>query len=561
MSSSEFTLRRAKIIGGSANVDPSHDDQASQKAPDPVERLKRLREASAREPQAPAEPPQTDEAETTAPAADALERLKRLNELASAAREGRAPTASGDPAPLPIETDGSEAPALERLARLNGALREGPTTDTPPLTPQPAAPPAPMRQARKFRPSGRIIKSLLALAVVIALAWVPVQRLLTTTSAQATVNARLINLRAPIDGRVTFLARLAVGTLVKPGEPLLRVTNVRAERQRLDDLRSMESDLTSEISTQRKRLTQLHDIRADAKLQRDAFQSGRVRQLEARQAELEAELKAAQAHHEDAIKSFERSKDLKARGYQTTATLLHAERDFKVSANQVDAANKRLDANKVELEAARKGLFVGDSYNDLPRSAQRLDELNQQIADLTSKLEERSTRLEHVTKELASERAQFSKRSVVEVDATVRGRVWEALTADGEEVRSGQDLLRVLDCGGAVVTATVSEAVYNRLWIGQPVQFQMRGDSRRYDGSVAALTGLAAAGSNFAIEQTALTREPYHVTIAVPGLAARDECNVGRTGQVTFDTAPKETAKGLGTAARKAVERLKPTLP
>ena len=39
----------------------------------------------------------------------------------------------------------------------------------------------------------------------------------------------------------------------------------------------------------------------------------------------------------------------------------------------------------------------------------------------------------------------------------MHGRVWEVLTANGEEVRVGQELLRVLDCGGAVVTATVSE--------------------------------------------------------------------------------------------------------
>ena len=114
----------------------------------------------------------------------------------------------------------------------------------------------------------------------------------------------------------------------------------------------------------------------------------------------------------------------------------------------------------------------------------------------------------------------------------MRGRIWEVLTANGEEVRVGQDLLRVLDCGGAVVTATVSEAVYNKLWIGQRAHFRLRGERTEYPGTVVGLTGLAAAGSNFAIEQTALTREPYHVTIAVPGLAERRECNVGRTGQV-----------------------------
>jgi multidrug resistance efflux pump len=172
----------------------------------------------------------------------------------------------------------------------------------------------------------------------------------------------------------------------------------------------------------------------------------------------------------------------------------------------------------------------------LPRSAQRLDEVGQQIVEASSQLDERKSRLSYLKTELEAESRLFERFSTAQVDATVRGRVWEVLTANGEEVRAGQDLLRVLDCGGAVVTATVSEAVYNKLYVGQPARFHLRGERQEYSGSVASLTGLAAAGSNFAIGQTALTREPYHVAIAVPGLAARAECNVGRTGQVTFDT-------------------------
>ena len=71
-----------------------------------------------------------------------------------------------------------------------------------------------------------------------ALGWIPLQRLLATTSAEATVNARLINLRAPIDGKVTLAApTLAVGTEVDPGETLMYLANQRADRGRLDDLR------------------------------------------------------------------------------------------------------------------------------------------------------------------------------------------------------------------------------------------------------------------------------------------------------------------------------------
>jgi hypothetical protein len=50
----------------------------------------------------------------------------------------------------------------------------------------------------------RSIKTLLALAVAIALGWTPLQRLLQTTSAEAAVNARLVTLRAPIDAEISL---------------------------------------------------------------------------------------------------------------------------------------------------------------------------------------------------------------------------------------------------------------------------------------------------------------------------------------------------------------------
>ena len=191
------------------------------------------------------------------------------------------------------------------------------------------------------------------------------------------------------------------------------------------------------------------------------------------------QITSAEAMHADANEAMERSKKLRETGSQTIATLLHAERDFKTTQLGIKAARIRLEGNKIELDAAKKGLFVGDSYNDLPRSAQRLDEVRQQILDSSARVEENKGRLSYLEKEMAAETEQFATHSHADVNATVRGRIWEVLTANGEEVRVGQDLLRVLDCAGAVVTATVSEGVYNKLWIGQQARFHLRGERDR----------------------------------------------------------------------------------
>jgi multidrug resistance efflux pump len=508
--------------------------------------------------------------QTSGSEADALERLKRLNESAAEAARTAPDQIAGSPKFVPAvirtgspggavdaaqaEKPVSEAEALKRLSRLNEALRNQPQVDHPRLEPEMDDVVVNERRFNWIRnrlPSKRIIKSLLALAAVVALAWVPIRTLLTTTSTQATINARLMNFRTPINGKVSILApRLNAGSLIQQGEPLFRVTNARADRQRLDDLRREISLIRTETVTLENKIGQLQDIEKGLKAQTDAFQSSRVRQLEARQNELEAEVKAAVAAEEDALKSLERSQELQSRGHQTVATLLHAERDHKVAIEKTKAARRRLEGNKIELEGAQKGFFVGDSYNDLPRSAQRLDEIGQQLVSAKSEQQERKARLEFLEKELASEAELFTRDSTAEIVSPVRGRVWQVLTANGEEVSSGQDLLKVVDCSAAVVTATVSETVYNRLWIGQAVEFQLRGQSKVYSGKVAGLTGLAPAGSNFAIEQVNLRQEPHHVTVSVPALQNQKSCNIGRTGNVTFLNSAAEAPKLLTPASR-----------
>ena len=48
----------------------------------------------------------------------------------------------------------------------------------------------------------RVLKSLIGLVVVVAVGWIPVRALLETSSTEAVINARLITLRAPIEGQV-----------------------------------------------------------------------------------------------------------------------------------------------------------------------------------------------------------------------------------------------------------------------------------------------------------------------------------------------------------------------
>ena len=191
----------------------------------------------------------------------------------------------------------------------------------------------------------------------------------------------------------------------------------------------------------------------------------------------------------------------------------------------------------IELNALSGGVFVGDGYNDKPSSAQRLDEIAIEITDLETQLAANIAAHDRLVAAVADEQARFDQASTASILAPTTGRVWEMLTAPGEQVAAGQDLLRMLDCSQAVVTAVVSEAVYNRLVIGAPATFTFRDGGRSYAGEVVSLTGEASAPANLAIAPTALEAEPYRVTIGVPNLAVGDNCLIGRTGRVEFGNA------------------------
>jgi multidrug resistance efflux pump len=390
---------------------------------------------------------------------------------------------------------------------------------------------------------GRVLKSALGLALVIGVGWGPAQRLLQTTSVEAVVNARLVTLRAPIDGEIAVTpGTLQVGANLAAGATLLRIVNRRADRSRLDDLRRMVAGLREERLVLDAKIKSIQAKHAEFIEQTKSFQHGRIKQLEARAAEIDSEIAAADVKFEDATELLQRMSTLESKGVQTPVARDRARREEEVAAQAITGAQQRARAVAVELDAARAGTFVGDSYNDRPRSSQHADELQEQLIGLTAELRLHDARAARLETELVEETARFNDLAEAKIVAPANANVWEVLTAPGEEVRRGQDLVRLLDCNTAVVTATVSESVYNRLRVGARARFRFRDDNKDLEGRVVHLTGVAAAPANLAIAPSALMKEAYRVTVAIPGLTASPTCDLGRTGRVIFEDGSPATA-------------------
>jgi multidrug resistance efflux pump len=352
-----------------------------------------------------------------------------------------------------------------------------------------------------------------------------------------------LGLRAsPGDGVVqTGPSPLEFGTPFAPGDVLVRIINDRADRSRVDNLtyeiqrlRDDRPGIVARLADARMRLTDLTE-------QTRLFTEARTLQLEARD-ELKAELEAAQARNEEAKISFDRFVTLASKGWTSRAQLNQAQRDASIAEKSQAAAQKRLEAVGVEFAAAQRGVFVGVSSNDRPRYMQRADQLEQQVNTLAETLAERDQRLVRLNEQLAGAKARYAVLAAADTVAPAKGNIWETLVSPGQQVHRGQELLRVLDCDRAVVTAVVSEAVYNQLQVGSPARFLPRGGREELVGRVTRLTSASASPSSLAVRPSALTGETYRVTVSVPKIAEGESCIVGRTGRLNFDDVPLEIA-------------------
>ena len=388
-----------------------------------------------------------------------------------------------------------------------------------------------------WRRRSTLAKTAAALLAALFLVWTPAQRLMTSTSAQAIVNARIVTVRASIDGVVVArLPALAMGASVEAGAALLEIENPLADSAALNALRHTRAQLATSFAVLEAKRRFLANRIETHTSRMQTFRAGRIAQLEMRISALDADLAAARVSHATMAGALQRARSLSAKGIVSQSKLDATVNEESTALQLIERVSRQKDGLGVELRAVRAGAFIGDSYNDIPQSAQRLQEDELALIGIDAHLHNARTDLADLERQVGAETQRHALLASATLRSAVSGRVWEVLVAPGELVSRGQDLARLLDCASSTVTAAVSETVYQYLAIGQRAQFRPRTGEPASDGWITGLSGLASVNSNSAIHQSALSKEPYKVTLRFPHLDRAAHCLVGRSGLVTFDT-------------------------
>jgi multidrug resistance efflux pump len=400
--------------------------------------------------------------------------------------------------------------------------------------------PAGLAGARDL-PWRRIAKFGIGAALLGVGALTTYQQVVVRVSREAVINARVASVRSPMDG-IVKTATTTPGRAVQAGVPIGNIEDPMADDARVFQLQQDTQATERERTALARRVVDLQQARSDAEAQAEAYRVGRVRQDELHVEEARASLSAALARESDANAAEGRGAALHAHGYVADAAYERAQHAREVAQQDTIAARKRLEAFTVELDAARKGTYLGDNYNDVPSSFQRARELTVRIEETQATLDQLARKEETLTAQLAAEQKRLAARSTAPLAAPIDGNLWTVQAASGEYVRKGQELFTVLDCSTVVVTAAVSERDYNELRLGDPVHFRVAGSGREYSGSVSKL-GLTSTGRSFAI---APEERGHQLAVQLADLqdSDSDRCAVGRTGEILFE------GRGQGLAAR-----------
>ena len=371
---------------------------------------------------------------------------------------------------------------------------------------------------------------------------------LAGVSADATVNARLATIRAPISGELAF-ATQRIGTVARRRERLGQIKNRRVDTARVSDLALRRDELAAQIAEAQAKRKATEAARKALAAHATTYKQGRIAQLKARIDEAEAQIDVAVAQEREARQALKRARALRKRSVATAASLDKAEAAHEVALKTREAARQRKSFLEVELSAARQGTYLGDSYNDAPYSWQQFKRLELRLKELDAELASLEKRHAKVTDHLDAARVRISRMSHAELRSPVNGVVWDFLADTGEVVKSGQELLHVVDCDSIVITSSVSERLFNRLKRGDGAQFRVLGGERAYEATVVRLAGSGARGRYETLAVSAgedqLTRYDVLLSIDDPDFNTEQGCPIGRTGRVVFSESPAEMLRHL----------------
>ncbi|WP_026190546.1 HlyD family secretion protein [Methylobacterium sp. WSM2598] len=357
------------------------------------------------------------------------------------------------------------------------------------------------------------------------------------TSLDGTVNARFTVVAAPIEGVVTATPP-KVGTSVPKHTELFTIRNSRIAR-------TAEAQLDADLGAARERLRALEAqignltaLRNDLNGRLKEYQQASLANIQQEMVVRQQRIGAAQANQASATADLVRKTTLGATGVVAGSSVEVARAASITAASEQAIAKAELERLNRQLDAVKRGTFVGEGRNDVPYSQQRADEVTIQLATVETQTRSERARVQLLVRQLEIERQRNDTLSLADVRVPFEGVIWRNNVVAGSNVVVGNELIRLLDCRDLFVDILVDETDYDQIRPGDQAEVRLLGSTEIIRGTV-----VSVRGSSAAVEEVVLAAVPpesrgrnarIRVALEPNGMQTdyANFCQVGRTVQV-----------------------------
>jgi hypothetical protein len=215
----------------------------------------------------------------------------------------------------------------------------------------------------------------------------------------------------------------------------------------------------------------------------------------------------------------------------------------QAASTRCEVAAARTGRLKVELEAARNGIFVRGGVSDVPYSQQQRDQLLLRKQLLETEALQESARARQLAADITAENERMAQLNSYQPTLPGGHVVWSTAASPGSAVTEGQTILDLADCRHRFIAVELPERDFEQIKIGDTASIRLVGSSDWQQGRVQQVRGSAARSDDRLFAARIPSANPSTITVEVSlpeGTTASDTgnlCGIGRLAEVRFERA------------------------
>ncbi|MGK7917713.1 MAG: EAL domain-containing protein [Prochloraceae cyanobacterium] len=367
----------------------------------------------------------------------------------------------------------------------------------------------------------------------------------------AQINARVIRLRATIDGQLEAFYP-SPGVVVKKEQVLARI---RPSQEVKQEMLQLEQEVKSKLNQLAAAEESLVFLRNRLLKQENEYEklwkveiTRDVEDVKQKKAILDKAIAQANAARSD----YQRFHNLYQQGVVTEQRAEQAKAAWEIAQAEVRRAQEALRSARVGLNAARKKVAMNEYPNWGDSFVEETTQLRQQIENESILVKTLKAEVEIARERLAQAQSLYSGRQEIEIKAPLAAVVYKTEREQGESIERSEAILSLLDCNDIWIEAIVSAKSATQIDTQKSVLVELAGETEPLRGEVVLIQAVSSQGNyeraqKLEVDALLPTIDPKlvgqplsRVTVKIPPPAKHTNnqqfCGLGQPARLTFAT-------------------------